>query len=196
MTAGMLRGADGSGTMAQMKIAYGRGRRAALALLALLPLAVMQAHAEDGYDLWLRYHPVADEAAARPLRASRERNRRRRTGPGEAPTCRGNARWPRSLCSRHPLDTGRGPSRAGPRGLSGLLGTPEPVISQTNPKRQRRLRHSEVVPRDCQTQPATGESRQRGLPDPHRQLRRPPHDRHSRQQRRRACCTGPFTFCG
>ena len=45
-----------------MTTLYGRGRRAALALLALLPLAVMQAHAEDGYDLWLRYHPIADDA--------------------------------------------------------------------------------------------------------------------------------------
>ena len=45
-----------------MTTLYGRGRRAALALLALLPLAVMQAHAEDGYDLWLRYHPIADES--------------------------------------------------------------------------------------------------------------------------------------
>jgi len=45
-----------------MTILYGRGRRAALALLALLPLAVIQAHAEDGYDLWLRYHPIADES--------------------------------------------------------------------------------------------------------------------------------------
>lgn len=38
------------------------GRRAALALLVSLASAVMQAHAEDGYDLWLRYPLIADES--------------------------------------------------------------------------------------------------------------------------------------
>ena len=45
-----------------MTTSYGRGRQAALALLPLLALAVLQAHAEDGYDLWLRYHPIPDES--------------------------------------------------------------------------------------------------------------------------------------
>ena len=44
-----------------MKIAHRCTRKAALALLPLLVTA--HAHAEDGYDLWLRYHPVTDEAA-------------------------------------------------------------------------------------------------------------------------------------
>src|SRR4051794_11724008 len=44
-----------------MKIDCRCTRKALLTLLAVL--AATHAHAEDGYDLWLRYHPVADEAA-------------------------------------------------------------------------------------------------------------------------------------
>jgi alpha-glucuronidase len=44
-----------------MKIVHRRPTIAGLTLLALLATSGMPAHAEDGYDLWLRYRPVADE---------------------------------------------------------------------------------------------------------------------------------------
>jgi alpha-glucuronidase len=99
-----------------MKIACRSTRKAALALLALL--ATAYAHAEDGYDLWLRYHPIADEAArARYGEAASEIVATVPNGSEDAST----ASLPSTLAVAQAELT---------RGLSGLLGAPEPVSAE------------------------------------------------------------------
>ena len=97
-----------------MKIAYRRTRRATLALLALL--ATGHANAEDGYDLWLRYHPVADEAARAHYRAAASEI----VAAASAGATSGQA------AATLPSTLGVAQAEL-MRGLSGLLGTPEPV---------------------------------------------------------------------
>jgi len=85
-------------------------RTAALALIALL--ATVLAHAEDGYDLWLRYHPIADEAT---------RAHYREAASEIVP--------PEALGRYGPPVTTMNLAQAElTRGLSGLLDRPEPVV--------------------------------------------------------------------
>jgi alpha-glucuronidase len=114
-----------------MTIPYGRGRRAALALLALLALAVMQAHAEDGYELWLRYHPIPDESLRAHYKQAASEIIAAAPGQGEAPAAAlGTAARTRPARASQASDA---PSTLAVaqaelvRGLSGLLATAEPT---------------------------------------------------------------------
>jgi len=91
-------------------------RTAALALIALLATGL--AHAEDGYDLWLRYHPIADEATRAHYREAASE-----VVPPEAPELQ-------EATKRHgpPVTTLNLVQAELTRGLSGLLDRPEPVV--------------------------------------------------------------------
>jgi alpha-glucuronidase len=79
--------------------------RAALAVVALLALSATQVRAEDGYDLWLRYRPIANA----PLREHYQQA----ASEIVAPSTSGIAQFELS------------------RGLSGLLGRPEAVAARS-----------------------------------------------------------------
>lgn len=106
------------------------GRRAALALLALPALAVMQAHAEDGYDLWLRYHPIPDESLRAHYKQAASEIVAAVSGQSEVPSASfGTA-------PAHPSQASDAPSTLSVaqaelvRGLSGLLATNEPISAK------------------------------------------------------------------
>jgi alpha-glucuronidase len=85
---------------------------ARIAALALIALLATLAHAEDGYDLWLRYRPIADEATRAHYRQVASEIVR-----PEAPEPHGS-----------PVTTLNLVQAELARGLSGLLDRPEPVV--------------------------------------------------------------------
>src|ERR1700730_16186030 len=92
---------NGSGTMPPMKTL------AALLLLALIAVTgAIPAHAEDGYDLWLRYRPVTAESLGYYRQAATELVSGARSST---------------------LDIAESELL---RGLSGLLGVTEPAVAQ------------------------------------------------------------------
>jgi alpha-glucuronidase len=99
-----------------MKIAHCCSRKAALALLALL--ATAHAYAEDGYDLWLRYHPVANEAARAHYRAAVSEIVAAIPNGTEVSAAAGATASTLAIAQAELT-----------RGLSGLLGAPEPVAA-------------------------------------------------------------------
>lgn len=100
-----------------MTISHGRAREAALALLAMLVLTVVQAHAEDGYDLWLRYRPIPDPS----LRAHYKHTASEVVIAGSNP---GDEQASPDGVGRSTLAVARAELV---RGLSGLLDTAEPL---------------------------------------------------------------------
>ncbi len=100
-----------------MTISHGRAREAALALLAMLVLTVVQAHAEDGYDLWLRYRPIPDPS----LRAHYKHTASEVVIAGSNP---GDEQASPDGVGRSTLAVARAELI---RGLSGLLDTAEPL---------------------------------------------------------------------
>jgi alpha-glucuronidase len=115
-----------------MTICYGRGRKAALSLFALLVIAATQAHAEDGYDLWLRYHPIPDEALRAHYKQAASEIVAAVPGQGDAPVVSvGTA-------AAHVSQTRDAPSPLAAaqaelvRGLSGLLATTVHISDKPN----------------------------------------------------------------